>query len=472
MTRLLLLFIANTHLSLCSVDFGDARPMLRRRRSSLIQDDDEETIQVNVNTETNKVARWPNASNTRPQQYNKPCPTTSSNDNIITVISIRLTKSWLMRLAGFVIGVVGYFCFFGFSQNRSIAHDMKNQERERSKESLMGLLPSRDYDRTILYVHVGKTGGVTLDKIFKSNCEWYMNTIKQACGHGLLKIPPVISHLTKRTIHMSMSTGDREFISDNATSFLFTVRNPIARAISSFNFEHLDNNKRLDSYTKHLKSIFYEKCFPTIEALAMVLKNGTWFNISKTIEIQDYRDPNITNTVDCYSLGLKTLVLGQGRVEQNIHLSLNYEFYASETIRKYPDREVLVVRTENLWDEIDRLNQALSESLVKYGVVYNATVLHDHTLTASQLTFINMKNHTHSHGSEVFKVKSGLSKEGTEILCCHLSKDIQAFEDECGISKSDKEKYNKEVVDTESSNGDLFSWAQWSNEKGCNVTIS
>jgi hypothetical protein len=196
-----------------------------------------------------------------------------------------------------------------------------------------------------------------------------------------------------------MRPGDKDFIRDNATSFLFTVRNPIARAISSFNFGHLNNNKRLDSYTKHLKSIFYEKCFPTIEDLAMVLKNGTWFNISKSFEVQDYRNPNNTNTIDCYSLGIKTLVLGEGHTTQNTHLNLNYEFYASETIRKYPDREVLVVRTENLWDEIDHLNLALAETLVKYGDVYNATVLNDHTLTASRLTFSNLKKHIHSHGS-------------------------------------------------------------------------
>jgi hypothetical protein len=115
--------------------------------------------------------------------------------------------------------------------------------------------------------------------------------------------------------------------------------------------------------------------------------------------VQDYRNPNITNTIDCYSLGIKTLVLGEGHTTQNTHLNLNYEFYASETIRKYPDREVLVVRTENLWDEIDHLNLALAETLVKYGDVYNATVLNDHTLTASRLTFSNLKKHIHSHGS-------------------------------------------------------------------------
>jgi hypothetical protein len=43
---------------------------------------------------------------------------------------------------------VRYFFFFGFSQNHShsIANDMKNQEMKRHKESLVGLLPGRDYD--------------------------------------------------------------------------------------------------------------------------------------------------------------------------------------------------------------------------------------------------------------------------------------------------------------------------------------
>jgi hypothetical protein len=160
---------------------------------------------------------------------------------------------------------------------------------------------------------------------------------------------------------------------------------------------------------------------------------------------------------------------------------------------------VIAIRTESLWDDVDRLNMALVETLVMYGAVYNATLLHNRQETASRLTFNDLKNHTRSHGSEGYKVKSGLSKEGKEILCCHLSEDNQVFEDivrravnmedeekeryldqlynDCGISKSEREKYNHQVVGTE--RGDevkathsFFSWAQWMNEKGCNVTMS
>jgi hypothetical protein len=161
-----------------------------------------------------------------------------------------------------------------------------HQEIERSKVSFLDLLPSREYDLTILYVHVGKTGGITLDKIFKSNCEWYKDpSPRHACNQNLPTIAPVITHLVKRTIHISLRKGDKEFIRHNATSFLFTVRNPIARAISAFNMDHLQNrdssHRSRNPYSKHLRGIFYDECFPTMEDFAMVLRKMVLGTISQ-----------------------------------------------------------------------------------------------------------------------------------------------------------------------------------------------
>jgi hypothetical protein len=407
-----------------------------------------------------------------------------------------------VRLAVFLLVC---FSFFQSQKNAALPSSKIDEivvepDGRIGKVGSFNLQPSIGSDRTILYLHVGKTGGATLDRILRASCEWHKSQgSKRKCYQGLIGIEPVISHLTRRTIHVNLQPGDRQFARDNATTFLFTVRNPIARAVSAFNMLHLTNSKgRLNPYTKHLKRIFYDACFPTIEDLALVLMNKIHSNSSKIVYMQDFRNPSINNTIDCYNVGQKTLS-GKGHLMQNAHLFYNFNFYARESTIKYPDKEVLIVRTEHLWDDIDSLNLALAETLVKYGAVYNATILHDRNKTASKLTFSNLTEHIASHGSEGYKVKSGLSKEGKEILCCHLSEDNQVFEDivrfavnigddekesylnllydDCGISKSERKIYNHQVVDEEMALKKCIHFflglsGQMKRDVICNVTIS
>lgn len=133
--------------------------------------------------------------------------------------------------------------------------------------------------------------------------------------------------------------------------------------------------------------------------------------------------------------------------------------------------------------------------------MYNSTVLHNWKETASGFAFSNLTNHTETHGSETYKVKSGLSDEGRATLCCHMSTENEVFEDivrgainlgnaekeeylsalysDCNVSQSDLKKYRKSAsIGSVNSNGEMknnqrrtvFSWSDWSNEKGCNIT--
>ena len=344
-------------------------------------------------------------------------------------------------------------------------------------------------DRTILYLHVGKTGGTTLDRVLRSNCESHQ-TARPArirdCLERLLKPEPVLSHLTKKTMHAKIHRIHRKdpFAQKNATSFLFTVRNPIDRAISAFNMDHPKNNPDIkDDYFIHMRSIFYDKCFPTIEDLASILAAKA--NETKKVIVQDYKDPNVTTVEDCFNLGQKTL-RGRGHSVQNGHLVDNYDFYASLTFLKYPEKEVLVIRTENLWGDIEDLNLQLADALVKHQVVYNATVLHRREETASALTFRNITGLSITHGSERYVVTSDLSQEGKESLCCILSDENQIFENivrratnfdklekekyldglysDCGVTKLDREKYHQTIPFSEDA---AFSWSQWSSGTGC-----
>ena len=120
----------------------------------------------------------------------------------------------------------------------------------------------------------------------------------------------------------------------------------------------------------------------------------------------------------------------------NGHLSTNYESYTTWTTTRYAYKEVLVIRTEGLWNDVDALNHALVVS------EENQT---DHKNETPSLSFSYTSRTNISHGSETFSVSSGISKEGRAILCCYLSNENNLFEElvrrAVNLAKLEKEKY-------------------------------
>mmetsp|Transcript_25422 Transcript_25422/g.37845 ORF Transcript_25422/g.37845 Transcript_25422/m.37845 type:complete len:411 (-) Transcript_25422:87-1319(-) len=272
--------------------------------------------------------------------------------------------------------------------------------------------------RVILYLHIGKTGGTTLDQVFRSNCEW--NELNKPplrvknCYSALPKKEIPLSSLISQTVHFTVQHRDGDHAMQsiktaiqrkNVTSFLFTLRNPIDRAVSAFNMQHIDNTLRWPKRymsEQHLRINFYHDCFQTIEDLAMVLgrRRGNTTYVDK-----------VTNeTRDCYMLGKQAIRGRAGHIFQGgPHLFYNYGRYHYETIHAYPEKEVMVVRTEHLWDDIARLNVALGG---------NKSDISE-----------EMKRHTATYESEKRPVHSGLSMEGKAILCCYLSGENEIYED-------------------------------------------
>ncbi len=365
-------------------------------------------------------------------------------------------------------------------------------------------LPTMPNDRTILYLHVGKTGGITLEDILRSNCLWRkIEQNRNACfnklhfatlqrsTNGTTKVTfgpdeSVLSHLTKMTMHMFVDKEFAPFAKHNATSFLFTVRNPIDRAVSAFNMNHILNQPVGRPSIVNARSMFYTKCFPTIEDLAIVLTNQLKHDETKFIEMPDKNNPNVNRTINCYDLGRD--VLGGRKVNLfNEHLQKNYKFYTDFTSTKYPEKEVLVIRTEHLWDDAEELNLALTDSLVKDGAVYKMTHTDPESSSTSTSTsaFGKKKGHVFDHNSGKRPVRSGLSQEGKKIVCCHLSTENHLFEglvrraanldemekeiylddlyNDCGISKLER----KEWFQSESEEEDVFPWVKWASAEGC-----
>merc|ERR1712086_188136 len=248
-------------------------------------------------------------------------------------------------------------------------------------------------NRTIYYVHTGKTGGTTLYRVLRACCDWFRNPRqKRKCSNEFNRFNESrLSKITKTHHHTSTRPTNHEWL-PKSTSFLFTVRNPIDRAVSAFDMGHPKNTNETNEAVLSRTVVFYDECFPDAEVLAMTLakKNHTVVNSWKQY---------------CYAVGHNTLI-GKGHIMHASHLLENYESYVSKTSGKYPEREVFVARTEYLWEDLGALNLALGGS-------------------SNFTEHVGVK---HTHGSEGYKVKSKLSALGRATFCCHLHEENRLYE--------------------------------------------
>ena len=310
-------------------------------------------------------------------------------------------------------------------------------------------------ERRLLYVHVGKTGGTTLDKVLRSNCEMYRlygehNTARKCLsalergGGG----ESYLSNITAYTLHTRGSENVESVMRENnITSFLWTLRNPISRFVSAFNMRHPNNsramapsrNKLRREYRTRVRSEFYSECFPTVEHLATIMaeKKKKFIQTVTHVSLQSYQGDEIpTKEMDCFDLGVSAL-RGNGLELINEHILYNYRRYASFTVDVYPNVEILAIRTEHLWHDTKTLNQLL----LKRG--------EEQTSLADSRRGMPQVEHTFSYGSEQFEVKSDLTAWGKAILCCFLSEEIVVFVNltlqASNLCASEKEKYLEQI---------------------------
>ena len=73
------------------------------------------------------------------------------------------------------------------------------------------------------------------------------------------------------------------------------------------------------------------------------------------------------------------MLKGDGHVLINTHISLNYEDYTAFSTTRFSKKEVFVITTEDLWNDVDSLNHALG------GVIENQIKNNDDNKTTSSL---------------------------------------------------------------------------------------
>ena len=308
------------------------------------------------------------------------------------------------------------------------------------------------------YIHVGKTGGTTLNFVLKSNCNIMAKAKSQRlCRKNLEDLlgptESKISMATTLSIHANkgwMSQFQR--LNNALTGFLISVRNPITRYESSFYMSHPANPSSGLSYRWRNINIsspavyFYQTCFQSVEDIAtllqLVAKAGEHsHSVSSKASILT------TQQQECYSLAIDNLIgnkieLGCG------HCGMNYQYYHRRVITKCPSCDIWVVRTEALWDDVSHIDKLLG----------------GHT------NFSTVSNERITHKSERHNANTALSNSGRHTLCCFLAGEIQLYQDyiykAVNLEIYDKQETMKVVfnmceVDYNDSHGSSFSWIRW-----------
>lgn len=290
--------------------------------------------------------------------------------------------------------------------------------------------------RSIALVHVGKAGGMTIRYNLARDKKY--NSGQKLAVH------------THSVFHM---WDKNDTAMEEATTFVITLRNPIERVISSYRFSHPDNciiskdptvriplsrgcvtiKSGLLERPSQIGYILYKQCYPSasIESFAQ--------STMLPWKYHNLHFQNLTNSEQalCHQMARR---LVQGRKMQRIipHMQCNYEHYATESIWKYPSKEVFAIRTEHAWDDMVQIDLRIggNGAFKRHGDQY-------------------------SHGSEHYQ-PSPVSTEAYHKLCCVLEKEIdiyfQMFDLALNLGAAQKAEAEDELREK---CGVTTSWAGW-----------
>ena len=271
-------------------------------------------------------------------------------------------------------------------------------------------------NRTILFVHVGKAGGETIKNILETGCRSRKN--KRRRKQCLDKVPQSkLSSTVQGYFHCF--TVEPARYAKLASSYLFNLRHPVDRAVSWYRYVHPENckkgisdplspvciaNRQLQKEPDGWISKFFRRCFPTAEDWATV---GT---TPQPNPVQSQSDSTSSTSANCTKLATESFSggLNPRTVPLAAHMIANIKHYADKTIRRFPDKEILVVRTHRLWEDIQELDIWLGGS-GDFGGAEGSAVTH------------GSEHHRDSHKNEY------LSEAASQQLCCSLLQDMTVY---------------------------------------------
>jgi len=296
--------------------------------------------------------------------------------------------------------------------------------------------------RRIAFIHIGKNAGNTIRSALpRLACfRIHREDREEKCWKHTQSTKSLLRNSSDLEVHMEY-TRLEQLKTGNYTSFLIPLRNPLARAVSAYSYLHYNNTESVYAqiHNEH-KDQFYKECFPALaDLLQAVDQVFQIYSLRKSpTTSRATATQAMTTLTDCQKLAVLAL---QGTIDRikdiNVHLYYNYEYYANHSIRMFPEMEVLVVRTEYLWQDLIHLDQSLGGP----GRFKNQG--QGRNQNSNDTLLISMKEH--GRGNSIIQPHQQLQ------LCCVLWKELQVYQDillgAINLNESDKNETVKNLAD-------------------------
>ena len=263
-------------------------------------------------------------------------------------------------------------------------------------------LDNKRQNHTFFYVHVGKAAGSTIGDHIRNACvrrprDKFRNKCLQAIADSGNEM--VISNRTIGLIHQTVWNPHHAM--QRATAFLWSLRDPVDRLASAFYFGHVLNRhgscqRTVARRNMEEQHVFYCTCFRTIQDLVRLLANHS---LDKRVTA-----PVSHNEYSCLRLAQWRV---RGTPNDHNHMGRNYQLYYNETVAQYPQKDIIVIRAEHLWPDL----QQLEDWLGGHAVVGPDT------------------HRSETHGSEDYLIKTKLTDPHLrQTLCCEIAADIRIYQ--------------------------------------------
>jgi Sulfotransferase family len=338
------------------------------------------------------------------------------------------------------------------SNNISV-YNVSNRISSRSDDSIISSLhQNRQLNRSVLFIHIGKAGGETMKEVFEFTCS---TRLKKKRKENCYKNLPKDSRLTKLVHGYAHGDGPSTPMGfehhNNTTSFLFNIRHPMDRFISWFEFVNpiyckkgvgtatsCRTNKRIEQNQNEsfLIKDFFDTCFTEVYQLFVAilpLDVQQQYPISSSLSTTDFCKHVariVVASIEPYS--------GKTQESQRLlswpfilHAQCNYRKYYTRFFQKCKPQEVLVVRTNTLWDDLVNLEQYVGGSS-NFSTIIGSKYTHgserryktNRNISSILLASMSslLKNHTNNDAALIVELL-------IQNFCCALMDEMLVYKD-------------------------------------------
>jgi len=237
-----------------------------------------------------------------------------------------------------------------------------------------------DANRSIVFLHIGKTGGSTISMHIRNGCrEKYMTPCKNR-KDGWTPNETVASRRIEAYYHMEDIAPDRL---ERFTTIITAVRNPITRFLSAFAYGHPTNSMATDiGHVNNMELLQKYSCFPSISYLVKAgmghavipwnkahlhkLRQNIMINPARrnTHHLSRKSTHDEIPPINCtklariaFGLDKSWKIVNSSHPWPGSHMSFDYrQYYRS----MHPDKELIVLRKNRLQEDWVKVNDLLS----------------------------------------------------------------------------------------------------------------